>query len=86
VSYQRPAGPLEASIVEDMHDPERFKSYLGQEKYYHDYLVFFREEMEKKGWQAVVNEYLFTGDERADDMLVRLFGGELASLRPNGRY
>jgi hypothetical protein len=28
----------------------------------------------------VVNEYLFKGDERADDMLVRLFGGEHACL------
>jgi len=59
-----------------MHDPERFKTYLGKEKYYRDFLGFFREEMRTKGWEEVLNEYLFKGTERADDMLVRLFGGE----------
>ncbi|KAF1848138.1 uncharacterized protein K460DRAFT_276102 [Cucurbitaria berberidis CBS 394.84] len=77
VSYQRPPEPLKDSIVDDMHDPERFKTYLGKEKYYHDFLVFFQNEMDAKGWHNVVNEYLFAGDERADDMLVRLFGGFL---------
>src|SRR5689334_4767572 len=75
-SYQRPALPLNGSTVqEDMHDPERFKKYLGNERYYHDFVVFFQEEIGKKGWEAVVVEYVFNGDERADDMLVRMFGG-----------
>ncbi|CAO2647435.1 Nn.00g083570.m01.CDS01 [Neocucurbitaria sp. VM-36] len=77
VSYQRPPEPLKVSIVDDMHDPEQFKKYLGKDNYYHDFLVFFQKEFEAKGWQNVVNEYLFAGDERADDMLVRLFGGFL---------
>jgi len=29
-------------------------------------------EMEKKGWENVLNEYVFAGDERADDLLGRL--------------
>ncbi|KAJ4377491.1 hypothetical protein N0V83_000316 [Neocucurbitaria cava] len=77
VSYQRPPEPLKQSIVNDMHEPDRFKTYLGDEKYYHDFLVFFQSEFESKGWQNVVNEYLFAGDERANDMLVRLFAGFL---------
>ena len=60
-----------------MHEPERFKTYLGDEKYYHDFLVFFQKEMESKGWQDVVNEYVFANNERADDMLVRMFSGFL---------
>lgn len=60
-----------------MHDSSQFKSYLGDETYYHDFLVFFQEEIERKGWQNVLNEYLFAEDERADDMLVRLFAGFL---------
>jgi hypothetical protein len=79
-SYQRPPGPLEPSIVSDMHDPERFKKYLGKEKYYADFLNFFREELEKKGWEDVLTEYLFKGDERAEDMLVRLFAGKFSAL------
>jgi hypothetical protein len=60
-----------------MHKPERFKTYLGNEKYYHDFLVFFRQEIEAKSWQAVLNEYLFANDERANDMLCRLYAGFL---------
>lgn len=63
-----------------MHVSERFKTYLGDEKYYHDFLVFFRDEIEKKGWEEVLNEYLFKDDEKANDMLVRLFGGPYANI------
>jgi hypothetical protein len=77
VSYQRPPEPLEQSIVEDMHKPDRFKTYLGKEKYYHDFLVFFQKEIEAKSWQNVLNEYLFANDERSNDMLARLYAGFL---------
>jgi hypothetical protein len=77
VSYQRPPVPLKQSIVTDMHDPKKYKTYLGSEKYYHDFLIFFQEEIDQKGWQEVLNQYVFNGDERADDMLVRMFSGIL---------
>ncbi|PVI00964.1 hypothetical protein DM02DRAFT_628097 [Periconia macrospinosa] len=79
-SYQRPSLPFNGSTVQDMHDPERFKKYLGNEKYYNDFVVFFQEEIAKKGWESVIVEYVFNGDERADDMLVRMFGGFLHPL------
>lgn len=31
--------------------------------------------MEKKGWQAVMSEYVFKGGEAADDLFARLFAG-----------
>lgn len=31
--------------------------------------------MEEKGWENVLQEYVFAGDERADDMLGRMFAG-----------
>jgi hypothetical protein len=74
-SYQRPAQKLEERVVQEMHDPAKFKECLGKEKYYHDFLVYFQKEMEGKGWEQVLNEYLFKGDERADDLLVRTFSG-----------
>ena len=76
-TYQRSPGPLKQSVVDDMHKPERFKTYLGNEKYYHDFLVFFQREIESKGWQDVLTEYVFAGDERADDLLARMYGGFL---------
>jgi len=74
-SYQRPPQPLHDKVLEDLRDPEEFQKYLGNERYYHDYLVYFQGEIDRKGYQSVINEYLFAGDQRADDMLVRMYAG-----------
>lgn len=58
-----------------MSDYAVFKKHLGQAKHFHDYLVFFQGQIDAKGWQQVLNEWLFAGDVKADDMLTRLFGG-----------
>lgn len=84
VSYQRPPEPLKDSIVDDMHEPDRFKTYLGKEKFYHDFLVYFQKEIERKTWQGVLNEYLFARDERADDLLARLYAGFLHPIIHTG--
>lgn len=68
--------PVKDKTVEALHDPVQFKKCLGMEKYYPDYLIFFKKEMQDKGWQNVVNEYLFKGDERAEDLLVRLYASK----------
>jgi hypothetical protein len=72
--YQRDMVPSHhlATILDDR---EGFKKYLGKEESYSDFLEFFTVEIEKTSWQEVLNEYLFKGDERADDMLQRLFAG-----------
>jgi hypothetical protein len=75
VSYQRLNMQVEERIVEDMSDPEHFQKYLGKEKYYIDFLVFWQSEMEKKGWENVLNEYIFAGSEKADDLLTRMYAG-----------
>ncbi|QDS68659.1 hypothetical protein FKW77_001977 [Venturia effusa] len=71
-SYQRAPLPVKAEDVEALHDPAQFKKCLGKEKYYADYLAFFKREMEREGWHNVVNTYLFKGDEQADDLLRRV--------------
>jgi hypothetical protein len=45
-------------------------------RYYTDFLAFFQKEIDKMGWQKVLNEYLFKGDERSEDMLIRMFAGK----------
>jgi hypothetical protein len=60
-----------------MRKPERFKSYLGQEKYYHDFLVYFQQEIREEGWQGALHKHLFSETEHADDMLVRMYAGFL---------
>lgn len=60
-----------------MNDPIKFKKYLGNRKYYQDFLVFFQRQIEEneEGWEGVLKEFLWKGDERADDLLVRTFAG-----------
>ena len=74
-SYQRPTQPIDNDVLEDLHDPSKFRKYLANERYYHDYLVFFQDEIDKKGYEEVINEYVLKGDERAEDMLVRMYAG-----------
>lgn len=73
--YQRPQFPVTGKNVEDMADKAKFNEFLGQEKYFHDYMVFFQKEMEAKGWEAVLNEHLFARDEHAELMLTRMYAG-----------
>lgn len=60
-SYQIPPKPVTVEIVHDMADPMKFKQFLGDAGHYHDFLVFFQQEMETKGVDGVLNEYVFAG-------------------------
>lgn len=75
-SRQRPQQPVDDSVIVDLHDYKKFHKYLGNERYYHDFLLFFQQEMEKKGYEEVINQYCLKGDERAGDMLIRLHAGK----------
>lgn len=81
-SYQRPQYPLNERNVQDLADPKRFEECLGKEKYFHDFEDFFRKEIDEKGYQAVVKEYLLKGDPRANDLLWRTYAGESHPLLP----
>jgi hypothetical protein len=64
-------------VTENMHDSQIFRKYLGQHEYYNDYLRLFTREVVTKGVEWTLTEYLFKGDERADDLLARMFDGEI---------
>lgn len=74
-SYQRPTFPIDRSVVESMRDPVKFQEAFYKEQNYPNYLAFFQGEIDAKGVGAVLKEYVFAGDERAESMLSRLFGG-----------
>ncbi|KAI6353982.1 hypothetical protein MCOR25_008803 [Pyricularia grisea] len=76
-SYQRPAQPTHTSATPaQLADWATAKRYLGKEQYYSDFLAFFQREIETTSVADVLNRYVFNeGDERADDLLIRLFGG-----------
>lgn len=81
LGYQRPARPVHNKVVDDLFQTWSHASrYLGKDQYYPDFLAFFQREIESKGWEAVVSEYLFSGTEGAEDLLVRLYAGVLHPL------
>jgi hypothetical protein len=79
-AYQRPAMKPRAAVVRDMSDPKVFEQALHKEDRYSDFLDFFKTEIEASSWPVVVNKYLFAGDARSDDLLVRTFSGFLHPL------
>ncbi|KAJ6070795.1 hypothetical protein N7467_012114 [Penicillium canescens] len=79
-SYQRPAMPADQGVVQSMRDVDGFQAGMGKEKNYSNYLAFFQGEIGVKGVGDVLREYLFAGDERAEKMLCRLFGGLIHPL------
>lgn len=80
-SYQRPALPPHPEAVTNLFQTwEHASAYLGKDEYYPDFLAFFQREIDAKGWEAVLSEYLFSGTPSADDLLVRLFAGLLHPL------
>lgn len=72
--------PAHEQVVQDLQTWAHASAYLGKEKHYPDFLAFFQREIQSKGWEAVLSEYLFAGSEAADDLLVRLYAGFLHPL------
>lgn len=75
--YQRPQFPVDKDTVSSMSDPKTFAKYLGNERYFHDYEIFFRKETEAENgdWQAMLNKQLLSPTPQAQDLLGRMFAG-----------
>ncbi|KAF8536403.1 hypothetical protein BDD12DRAFT_748467 [Trichophaea hybrida] len=76
-SYQRDISAVCPPKVTDLSDTAQWSKFLEKEEHYISFLEYFRNEIEKRGYEDVVNTTLFSGTELADDMLVRLFAGFL---------
>ena len=75
-AYQRGKQQADESTVEKLRDRAKWDQYLGKEKYYSSFLVFFQQEINEKGWEEVLKQCLFSQTEHSDDLLVRMFGGK----------
>ncbi|KAK0392258.1 hypothetical protein NLU13_1754 [Sarocladium strictum] len=51
------------------------RDYLGKGKHYAEFLQFFQEKIEANGWQATVQEHLFSDNPVSKDVFARLFAG-----------
>ncbi len=76
VDYQRQRLPVDEVLVGKLSNQRSFMSLLANDTYFNDYTVFFQRKFEEEGWQKVVNQYLFSRSEVAEELLVGLFAGE----------
>ncbi|KAI0377468.1 hypothetical protein F5Y04DRAFT_264337 [Hypomontagnella monticulosa] len=79
-TYQRPSTRLHEKVVDELENWDAAKSRLGKGQYYNDFLAFFERQIEKLGWKQVLKEYMFNGDEKSEDMMVRMLSGVLHPL------
>ncbi|KAI0201136.1 HypA protein [Astrocystis sublimbata] len=79
-NYQRSPYKVHPDQVAELKDFSKAKQKLGKEEFYTDFLVFFQSEIDKKGWKDVLDDYLFNGDERSEDLLLRMFEGFMHPL------
>ncbi|KAJ4159922.1 uncharacterized protein LMH87_007858 [Akanthomyces muscarius] len=78
---QKPVQPLHDGVLADLEASWASAApFLGDEKYYPDFLAYFQAQIEEHGYEWVLREYLFKGDAAADDLLVRLHSSVLHPL------
>ncbi|CAK1362212.1 Oxidoreductase AflY [Cercospora beticola] len=73
--HQVPIGAVDHSVVASLKDPRIFIHRMQRLDQYSNYLRFFEERIEARGWKAVVVEYLFSRSDVAEAMLGQLFEG-----------
>lgn len=71
-----------SAVVEELRDDWAASApkYLGQGRHYADFLAFFQREIERRGWRAVLAEYVFDDDDDAPGragLRSRLYAGFL---------
>lgn len=83
-AYQRPNYPPNEDRISKLEDDSYFLKLLGKKMgegtYFSDFRTFFERKMLKEGWQKVVNDYLFSGSQLAEQILIRIYAGKLRSL------
>ncbi|KAF2795020.1 hypothetical protein K505DRAFT_407185 [Melanomma pulvis-pyrius CBS 109.77] len=67
--------PADPAIVREMKDADVFIKYMRDPAQYNNYLKFFEQEIETRGWRDVLYEYFFTPTPVAKSMFVQLFEG-----------
>ncbi|PNP45754.1 hypothetical protein THARTR1_10912 [Trichoderma harzianum] len=75
--YQLPSHYADSGHAQPLTDPVEFRKCLGDSKYFNDYFLFFRKEIETHGIPTTANTFVFGDDERAAVMFDRFFGGYL---------
>ena len=58
-----------------MAEPETLKGFIGKEEYFLDFCAFFEQEIEKLGYEDVLQKYLVGDNDIAKDIFPRIYHG-----------
>nr|UYO77234.1 oxidoreductase ptaJ-like [Trichoderma psychrophilum] len=72
---QRPPPALARESLDELRDPQVFLARMVKIPEYSNFLALFEQEIEAKGWKAVINEYCFSGTVVAETLFAQLFEG-----------
>ncbi|VUC34976.1 unnamed protein product [Clonostachys rosea] len=78
-TYQSRARPPKTQVVEELEDDytNAAPKYFSRGTQYSSFLEFFEREIEKKGWQDVISQYVFADSDVSRQLFSRLYSGFL---------
>ncbi|KAH8763322.1 hypothetical protein F5883DRAFT_677294 [Diaporthe sp. PMI_573] len=78
---QRPVEPRHPDVISRLHQSwDHAADYLGNDDHYPDFLAYFQDVINDRGYEQVVRDYLLKHTAASDDLLVRLHAGVVHSL------
>ncbi|KAL7270784.1 hypothetical protein RUND412_006495 [Rhizina undulata] len=83
--YQLPKIDVAPKALANLSDESKWREYLGKNSHYSDFLFHFQREISTIGYEACLKARLLSGDELANDLLGRFFGGEIAFSETRGK-
>lgn len=66
---------VDEPTVAEMATDEGIRKYRGSLDHFLDFTTFFEREIDRLGYQAVLQKYMVGGSEIADDILGRMYHG-----------
>lgn len=80
VPLQRGIPDLDQDVVSKLADDEFFSERITKISHYTNFRVFFEQQINTKGWQQVVNEYVFSKSPIAEAILPLMYDGAYHSI------
>jgi hypothetical protein len=77
---QRPMPPRDDEVILNLSNEDYFYAQIGKINNYTNFLIFFEQQIEQKGWRDVVNEYTFSHTRIAEAILPLMYDGAYHSI------
>lgn len=66
---------MNEEVLANLRDDKKWQDEMGKRDNYGTFLKYFAAEIEEHGIRATINNTLFAGTPRSEDLLIRMFSG-----------